>query len=373
MALKILYIEDETKIRDNVSDILGLYGYEVATAGNGRDGIIQAILDPPDLIICDIRMPEMDGYQVLEVIRSNRSLATIPFIFLTARTEELDVRRGMVSGADDYLKKPFTMDSLLQAIEGRLEREAQRKTDLKNRLEAISQMIASVTSNEYNTALNGILGLVSLLINHYHEYDQEDNLFMLTMIKVNGLRLKRSLDNRRLMDELRNLEPAHSAYSFYTLGTTQLDTRVIEQSIRSVNERYDQEITVRLAVETTRLALPEWSLNIILAELIDNAHKFSEGFHPIEIIGHPQGTNYQLTVLNQGLPFTPEDRTHILSFLQVDRQQYDQQGDGLGLAIVNKLLELNQGTLAIETRPDATTAVTVTFQGITEQAAFGSR
>ncbi|MFC5409093.1 response regulator [Larkinella bovis] len=369
MAPKILYIEDEIHIRDNIADILRAYGYEVATVANGQEGIRQAMITPPDLILCDIRMPEMDGYQVLEAIRSNRSLTMIPFIFLTARTEELDIRRGMVAGADDYLKKPFAIESLLQTIKSRLQREAQRKTDLQNRLEEIRQTATTVTNHEYNTPLNGILGFATLLIDHYDEYKPEDRLAMLRLIKTSGLRLKRSLDNLRLIDTLRNLEPGHSVRSFYTSGTARLDAPFVKQCLDQINERYDQEGRVQLALASDQLALSTGSLGIILEELIDNAYKFSDGSRPIEITGCREGTKYKLTFLNQGQPFKHDDIARINPFIQFDRQQYEQQGFGLGLAIVKKLLDLNQGTLAIESRPHGLTEVTVLFHRLIDQEA----
>ncbi|MFD2935001.1 response regulator transcription factor [Spirosoma flavum] len=117
MATQILVVEDDTQIRENLKEMLMLHGFDVETSVNGQEGINQALLQPPDLILCDIMMPEVDGYQVLAVVRNNRSIANVPFIFLTAKTEPADLRRGMDQGADDYLIKPFTLQKLLLAIE----------------------------------------------------------------------------------------------------------------------------------------------------------------------------------------------------------------------------------------------------------------
>lgn len=118
----ILLIEDNAAIRENTAEILELAGYRVLTAENGKRGIEQALTDRPDLIICDIMMPVLDGYGVLHIVNKNPSLGGIPFIFLTAKSERVDFRKGMELGADDYLTKPFDDTELLSAVEGRLNR-----------------------------------------------------------------------------------------------------------------------------------------------------------------------------------------------------------------------------------------------------------
>ncbi|MBC8151930.1 MAG: response regulator [Bacteroidetes bacterium] len=126
MLSKILFIEDEGPLRENVAELLSLKGYQVVTASDGRQGISLALLEEPDLILCDIMMPRQDGYQVLDAIRKSQSLASTPFIFLTAKAQLADLRQGMNLGADDYLTKPFISSDLIAAIESRLVRERGR-------------------------------------------------------------------------------------------------------------------------------------------------------------------------------------------------------------------------------------------------------
>jgi DNA-binding response OmpR family regulator len=122
---KILVIDDSTEIRENTAEIISLAGYNVYTAENGRRGVEIAFQEIPDLIVCDIMMPELDGYGVLHLIKKNAVTEHIPFIFLTAKTERIDFRKGMEMGADDYITKPFDDLELLRAIEMRL-----RKMDI---------------------------------------------------------------------------------------------------------------------------------------------------------------------------------------------------------------------------------------------------
>ncbi|MHC5776631.1 EAL domain-containing response regulator [Nostoc sp.] len=124
---KILIIEDEEAVRENILDLLEAEGFETLAAANGRIGIHLAISEVPDLILCDIMMPELDGYGVLKALREDPSTATIPFIFLTAKSAKSDFRQGMDMGADDYITKPFTRAELLSAIMNRLEKYATLK------------------------------------------------------------------------------------------------------------------------------------------------------------------------------------------------------------------------------------------------------
>lgn len=125
----ILLIEDDAYIRENTAELLTLTGYAVHTAENGKIGVESALAIRPDLVICDIMMPVLDGYGVLHIFNQNPQLAGVPFIFLTAKTERTDQRRGMELGADDYLVKPFSENELLSAISGRLARFRHLKPD----------------------------------------------------------------------------------------------------------------------------------------------------------------------------------------------------------------------------------------------------
>ena len=123
MKHKVLIIEDNHDVRENLSELLSLSGYETFTAANGKLGVETALAKIPDLILCDIMMPEMDGYAVLRILSKNDTTSSIPFIFLTAKTELTDVRRGMTLGADDYITKPFDDVELLDTIEVRLKKK----------------------------------------------------------------------------------------------------------------------------------------------------------------------------------------------------------------------------------------------------------
>lgn len=167
---KVLVIEDNRDVREDIADILELSNYKVVTAENGKTGIINAEKFVPDVIICDIMMPEMDGYEVLETLSRNEITAKIPFIFLSARAERADVRKGMNLGADDYITKPFEENELIEAIECRIKKkEFLTKQFLKNR-ESLHEFIEEASD---------LLNLKRVIQYHPAEkYQKRDIVFM---------------------------------------------------------------------------------------------------------------------------------------------------------------------------------------------------
>ncbi len=140
---KILLIEDNDDIRENTAEILALANYEVITAANGKIGVEQALKMIPDLIVCDIMMPVLDGYGVLHAVQKNEIIKNTPFIFLTAKTERNDFRKGMDQGADDYITKPFDGTELLKAIDSRLKKIDALKQYLNPTIEDLTVLLQS--------------------------------------------------------------------------------------------------------------------------------------------------------------------------------------------------------------------------------------
>ncbi len=143
---KILIIEDNEDVRENTADLLHLAGYDTATAAEGRSGLRRVQDFRPDLILCDIMMPGMDGYQVLEAVLNDPKTAHTPFIFLTAKTEKAEIRKGMNLGADDYLTKPFEEEELLEAIRSRLRKRDFLRQEFSPGLPGIRQFVESASA-----------------------------------------------------------------------------------------------------------------------------------------------------------------------------------------------------------------------------------
>ena len=144
---RLLVIDDHEDIRENTAEILSLAGYETFTAENGKRGVEVAIREKPDLVICDIMMPELDGYGVLHLLRKNPVTENVPFIFLTAKTERVDFRKGMEMGADDYITKPFDDIELLNAIEIRLHKYDVLRASYPSGEKGVSDLLHDLNSS----------------------------------------------------------------------------------------------------------------------------------------------------------------------------------------------------------------------------------
>jgi CRP-like cAMP-binding protein len=169
MEKSILVIDDNNDIRENTAEILELAGYKTFTAENGKRGVEVAIKEKPSVIVCDIMMPELDGYGVLHLLRKNPDTQNIPFIFLTAKTERSDFRRGMEMGADDYITKPFEDIELLNAVEIRLKKSAILDQKYTSSPQGLTQFLKDVKST----------GLVQELSEKYEveQYDKKQMLY----------------------------------------------------------------------------------------------------------------------------------------------------------------------------------------------------
>jgi len=168
-AKKILLIEDNKDVRENTAEILMLAQYMVVTAKNGKEGVELAQKEKPDLIICDIMMPVLDGYGVLHLLSKNEETSSIPFIFLTARAERSDLRKGMEMGADDYLTKPFDDVELLNSIESRLKKKGILEKKFTKNIEGINDFIKDIS---------GITSLKKLSLEHdIRFYKKKDEIY----------------------------------------------------------------------------------------------------------------------------------------------------------------------------------------------------
>lgn len=190
----LLLIEDNDEIRENTAEILELAGYKVITASNGKLGVEAALQEKPDLIICDIMMPILDGYGVLHLINKNEALSGTPFIFLTAKAERNDFRKGMEMGADDYITKPFSDIELLNAIESRL-----KKTELLSKNYNATADGLQLMLKEFKNS-NSLMELTAdRSINHYKKkqtiYTEGNHPSRLYFIQKGKIKTSKTNDN----------------------------------------------------------------------------------------------------------------------------------------------------------------------------------
>lgn len=187
----ILVIDDNPDIRDNTAEILELAGYKTYTAENGKQGVDLAIKEKPSVIVCDIMMPELDGYGVLHLLRKNADTQNIPFIFLTAKTERTDFRKGMEMGADDYITKPFDDIELLNAIETRLKKAEILEQKYVSSAQGVNQFIKDIKDSGLMSNLADQFDVESYRKKQtlYQEGKRPKYLYYLSKGKVKGFKV----------------------------------------------------------------------------------------------------------------------------------------------------------------------------------------
>ncbi len=201
---KILLIEDNLEMRENTQEILEFANFEVLTAENGKVGIQMARDQAPDLILCDIMMPEMDGYGVLYLLNKDPKTAGIPFVFLTAKADKSDMRKGMNLGADDYLTKPYDEMELLDAIDSRFKRSEIIKKDFSNDLVGLNAFFDEIRGKDALTKLsmNRKSRTYKRKENIYYESEYPNTLFFIVKGKAKGWRMNE--DGKELITDLYN-------------------------------------------------------------------------------------------------------------------------------------------------------------------------
>jgi two-component system, sensor histidine kinase and response regulator len=345
----ILVIDDDRITRQTVA--LGLTNskqYEVYVAADGFEGIAIAQDIIPDLIICDIYMPEMDGYVVLKTLQRLPATAHIPFMFLTGRADRSSTRRGMESGADDYLAKPFTLSELTAAVEARLSRQAIIQNKYEEQMGALRDNILLALPHELRTPLSTIIGYSDILANESRELPVEKMEKMARAINKSGNRLFNLIENYIIYAQIELIltEPERIAH-MRTLREAKPD-KIIEQVVGGLMSKTDRFAQMELEAGLEMLPISGNNLEKIIEELVDNAFKFSPADTAVSITSKIEGDQFFLKVSNQGRGMKPEQIQNIGSYMQFGRRIHEQQGSGMGLVIAKRLTELYGGNLTIQ-------------------------
>jgi signal transduction histidine kinase len=356
---KILVIEDEAMIRENLIELLESEEFEPIGAGNGKAGIELAKAHLPDLIICDVMMPELDGFGVLNSLRSCQETSTIPFIFLTAKVDKLSMRQGMSLGADDYVTKPFTTVELLDAIAIRLAKTAALQKQTQKNLDELRSNITLSLPHELRTPLNGILGFSELLCDEWETLERQEIREMAEGINQSAERLFRLIQNFLLYAELELI--ASDAERIKLLQTAQIGSAasVIQEVSLIQAQRAGREADLQLELQDSSVQIAKIRLEKIVEELIDNAFKYSPLGTPIRVVAAPVKQTFTLSITNQGRGMTVAQIAKVGAYMQFERKLYEQQGSGLGLIITKRLTQLLGGKFSIESTPEKQTTVKV--------------
>lgn len=357
----VLIIEDQSDVRENIEAILGLEGYETLTAENGVIGLELAKKSRPDLILCDVMMPKLDGYGVLEELRQSASTASIPFIFLTAKAERNSLRSAMELGADDYLTKPFTLEELLNAIAARLAKHSAIEADVAQELNQLRSNITRSLPHELLTPLNGILASADLLISCYGSLDTEEILSSLADIKLSGQRLHRLIQNFLLFAELELIATTPERAKAWQNRLSQVvhSKTVIQTIAETVAQQVERAEDLSLNLEEEVIGISEVDLSKITEEIINNAFKFSQKGTPVVVSSTVSDGHFLLSISDRGRGMAPEQIDKIGAYMQFERKLYEQQGSGLGLIIAKRITELYGGQFKIQSTLNEKTIVSI--------------
>ncbi len=313
MSYKLLLVEDEIELQQNIKDILELYDFEVIIAANGIIALDQLMNHEFDLVVSDIMMPEMDGFELLSKVRNNKRLINLPFLFLSAKVEKEDLRRGMEYGAEDYLTKPVHGKDLVKAINIAITKKKSREVWLQEKIEEVLKDERNVKYHELRTPLFGIMSVLELLTTSLDSFDYLQLKDLLDNAYLASKRLNNSLLNLARFNNLSNYHPKKIEIPSFL--------EILEKYTGAENIKCEYKVKEDFSLEFDLEVL-----NFILSEVVINALKFSKEF-PIEIKVTPN----KLCILNfQNIIKSPQE-FKIMAFGQVNRKYNEQQGLGLGL------------------------------------------
>lgn len=358
---KILIIDDEEWLREMMRLALRQRGFEVVEAANGTDGIEKARKELPDLILCDINMGKVDGYFTLSSLRGEATTAAIPFILMTGLADSASMRHGMELGADDYLPKPFTTDALYAAVEARLKKSQTIRDDAERKLAHLRDNISLMLPHELRTPLNGILANAELLAHSSATLKPEEIAEIGQEIHKSSERLERLVENFLICAQLELIAADPKNVHALRIGKTENPARLVKKNALAQAMQAGRTGDLTLDVADISVPMSEGYFTKVVNELVHNALKFSEAGSPVQIKLAGQFSAIALVVSDKGRGFSPEQTARIGAYIQFERKKHEQQGLGLGLTIVKRLVELHGGTLSIESEKGAGATVTAKF------------
>jgi signal transduction histidine kinase len=347
----ILVIEDDPNVLDNVLDLLQGEGFFTIGASSGEEGLEAVRKHQPNLILCDIMMPEMDGLEVLRRIREDKATSATPVIFLTARAARADYREGMELGADDYLTKPFTADELLSAVRSRLTRHDEQGHWYQQRLQDLRNNLSRNLPHELRTPLSSILGYSQFLLEVYETAEIDEVRDMLEEINRAGRRLERLVENYHLYAqlELAATDPGRQT-TLFNLGLCHPEN-VIPSAAQEQARIAGRSDDLVVDVAPGEVRMQDDYLEKVAEELVRNAFMYSPQGSTVRVIGTVEEDNYQFDVADEGRGLPEDQLEKIGAFIQFDREKHEQQGLGLGLSLTQRLVELYRGTLYLRSAP----------------------
>ncbi|MFQ3566782.1 MAG: response regulator [Aggregatilineales bacterium] len=357
----ILVVEDEKGLLRDIVEMLEFSYYEVSSAASGEEAIrlLQSI--QPDLILCDVMMPGLDGYDVLAAVRSSPQTAATPFIFLTAKADRDELRHGMELGADDYLTKPFTLPELLTAINVRLRRHAEISEHSERQVEHLKQQLARMVTHELRTPLVSINTVLQVISRQLHQLSPAELQEMLDTIDAGSRRLSHRIEQMVYLTQLEAglLSASQIAEKGVPTQMWDLLTAAVNLARRfAYNAPAFVDIELQDRDREAVVQCHPAALKQALAELISNAIKFSPENGRVMITQWVKDGYVWIAIVDHGAGIPEAQlRQALRAFQQIGREEREQQGIGIGLTLAQRIIDAHGGALDLRSTPGQGTQV----------------
>lgn len=357
MMKKILVIDDADFILESTSTLLKFEGYEVFTAQDGEEGVRLAFEHKPDLILCDISMPKLDGYGVLKEIKEDKYLSTIPFLFLTAFAEKANIRTGMAKGADDYIIKPFTKDDLITAIETQKKKYNIIEQRVQKQVNQVGKNITYAMPHEFRTALNEVIGSARFLITGAGTISDEEIRETAEDIVYSANRLLKITENFLIYVSIESFVSSHERKKLLRECLTEEPRGILKDLANVTSYRYNRPNDLVMDIKDSYdeedidqkvpIEISSESFSKLIGELLDNAFRFSQTGDKVYVAYTKNDDFFEVTIKDEGRGMSAEQIREVSALTQFDRALYEQQGVGLGLIVAKRIVEVHDGVFEI--------------------------
>lgn len=347
--MRILAIDDDLDLLKAIRRILELEGYDVVTASAGAEGVRLARQIRPDLVLCDVMMPDHSGHWVIEQLRQVPDISETPVIMLTGETSPADVRKGMTVGADDYLCKPVVVPDLLNSIKTRLTKRQSQMAREQDRVRLWAEDFGRVLSHELRTPLGVIGPSLELLDQAASENNLKEVREVSQFAQSGATRLGEVVKRVELYVSL--AAPQDDAQSTIQSWSGAPPEVVIAIAAEEVAQKWHRPSDLRLELDRVPLQVDTAQFLIIVRELLDNAFKFSRARTMISVRLAVEGGRAYFRVTDCGCGMTADQISEVTAFRQFDRRTREQQGLGIGLAIVSRLADQMRGHFSLQPSP----------------------
>ena len=358
---KILIVEDNDILRENIGEILELEGYEVVSAANGIEGIETALLELPDLIISDVNMPKKDGFQMLNELRQQEPTRITPFIFLTVKNSRDDLRKGMNLGADDYIAKPFEMGELLAAVENRFNMRNEIVQKEVEKYDKLQENVGKIITNVIDQPLKSMERLSDLLSSQADILKPSDIVEISKMICENASELRYEITHIMYYHRTLALKDNPAELENYKRDYTEHAAEYIKETIQATAKSHRREQDLVIAVNDEPIRIPSDFLSYIIKELVDNAFKYSPNNTMVKVSASKSGDHYEIIVQDRGIGFPYESLDAYMPYIREGEIETASNGLGLSLVNVRSIVELFDGQITVSADEEVGTAFKVTL------------